>query len=39
MNVEVTLIDTEIGIYGFTCPYCKGRIVWDPRELRLPAQR
>ena len=39
MNVEVTPIDTEIGIYSFTCPYCKGRIVWDPRELRPPAPR
>ncbi len=39
LNVEVTPIDTEIGIYSFTCPYCKGRIVWDPRKLRPPAPR
>jgi hypothetical protein len=39
LNVEVTPIDTEIGIYNFTCPYCKGSIVWDPRELRPPAPR
>ena len=39
LNVEVTPIDTEIGIYSFTCPYCEGRIVWDPRELRPPVSR
>jgi hypothetical protein len=39
LNVEVTPIDIEIGIYSFTCPYCKGSIVWDPRELRPPAPR
>ena len=39
LDVEVTPIDTEIGIYSFTCPYCQGRIVWDPRELRPPASR
>jgi hypothetical protein len=36
LNVEVTPIDTEIGIYGFTCPYCQASVVWDPRELRPP---
>jgi hypothetical protein len=39
LNVEVTPINTEIGIYSFTCPYCQGGIVWDPRELRPPAPR
>lgn len=39
LNVEVTPIDIEIGIYSFTCPYCKGSIVWDLRELRPPAPR
>jgi hypothetical protein len=39
LDVEVTPIDTEIGIYSFTCPYCQGRIVWDPRKLRPPAAR
>ena len=39
LNVEVTPIDTEIGIYGFTCPYCGASIEWDPRDLRLPAPR
>ncbi len=39
LNVEVTPIDTAIGVYSFTCPYCKGRIVWDPRKLRPPAPR
>jgi hypothetical protein len=39
LNVEVTPIDTGIGIYSFTCPYCQAKIVWDPRELRPPATR
>ncbi len=39
LDVEVTPIDTEIGIYSFTCPYCQGRLVWDPYELRPPASR
>ena len=39
LNVEITPIDTEIGIYSFTCPYCKGRIVWDPREVGPAAPR
>ncbi len=39
LNEEVTPIDTEIGIYSFTCPYCQGRTVWDPRELGPPAPR
>jgi hypothetical protein len=37
--VKVTPIDTEIGIYSFICPYCKGKIVWDPRKLRAQAQQ
>jgi hypothetical protein len=31
LNVEVTPIDTEIGVYSFTCPYCQAEIVYDPR--------
>ncbi len=34
LNVEVTPIDTDVGIYRFTCPYCQSRIEWDPRGLR-----
>jgi hypothetical protein len=36
--VKVTPVDTEIGIYSFICPYCKGELVWDPRELRAPQE-
>jgi len=36
--VKVTPVDTEIGIYSFICPYCKGELVWDPRELRTPQE-
>lgn len=36
--VKVTPIDTEIGIYKFICPYCKGELVYDPRELRTPEE-
>jgi hypothetical protein len=36
VTVRATPIDTEIGIYSFTCPYCRGRITWDPRFLRPP---
>ena len=39
LDVEVTPIDTEIGIYRFTCPYCQARIVYDPRQLRPPPPR
>ncbi len=39
LRVEVTPIDTEIGIYSFTCPYCQTGIVWDPRMLRPPSSR
>lgn len=36
--VKVTPVDTEAGIYSFICPYCKGEIVYDPRELRTPQE-
>ncbi len=39
LNVEVTPIDTEIGVYSFTYPYCQAEIVYDPRELRPSAPR
>jgi hypothetical protein len=39
LNVEVTPIDTEIGVYSFTCPYCQGTIVYDPRQLGPPRPR
>jgi hypothetical protein len=39
LDVEVTLIDTEIGIYSFTCPYCQAEIVYDPRKLGPPPSR
>ncbi len=39
LDVEVTPIDTEIGVYSFTCPYCQDRIVWDPRRLGPPKPR
>ena len=39
LDVEVTPIDTEIGIYSFTCPYCQARIVYDPRQLGPPRPR
>jgi hypothetical protein len=39
LDVEVTPIDTEIGIYSFTCPYCQAEIVYDPRKLGPPPPR
>jgi hypothetical protein len=39
LNVEVTPIDTEIGDYSFTCPYCQGTIVYDPQQLGPPQSR
>ncbi len=39
LNVEVTPIDTEIGVYSFTCPYCQGTIIYDPRQLGPPRPR
>jgi hypothetical protein len=39
LDVEVTPIDTKIGVYSFTCPYCQGTIVYDPRQLGPPRPR
>ena len=36
--VKTTPVDTEVGTYSFICPYCKGEIVHDPRELRTPEE-
>lgn len=35
---KVTPVDTEVGTYRFECPYCKGEIPYDPRELRTPEE-
>lgn len=39
LRVEVTRIDTEIGIYSFTCPFCGATFTYDPRMLRPPSSR
>ena len=39
LNVEVTPIDAESGIYTFTCPHCQTSLVWDRQGLRPPPTR